>query len=92
MPAMWSRVSLHRSVLTGDLLLTALQTLPRPRHVLRGGADRCLALVHPETVIDPICKSQTRRRRGGQRVCGKPRSTFEVAGSGQRDVTTFVRV
>ena len=27
-----------------------------------------------------------------QRVCGKPRSTFEVAGSGQRDVTTFVRV
>ena len=26
------------------------------------------------------------------RVCGKPRSTFDVAGSGQRDVTTFVRV
>jgi hypothetical protein len=27
-----------------------------------------------------------------QRVCGKPRSTFDVAGSGQRDVTTFPRV
>ena len=27
-----------------------------------------------------------------QRVCGKPRSTDEVAGSGQRDVTTFERV
>ncbi len=26
------------------------------------------------------------------RVCGKPRSTFDVAGSGQRDVTTFERV
>ena len=26
------------------------------------------------------------------RVCGKPRSTFEVAGSGQREVTTFERV
>jgi cytosine deaminase len=26
------------------------------------------------------------------RVCGKPRSTFEVAGSGQREVTTFPRV
>ena len=25
-------------------------------------------------------------------VCGNPRSTFEVAGSGQRDVTTFPRV
>ena len=25
-------------------------------------------------------------------VCGKPRSTFEVAGSGHRDVTTFERV
>ena len=27
-----------------------------------------------------------------QRVCGKPRSTFDLAGSGQREVTTFVRV
>jgi hypothetical protein len=27
-----------------------------------------------------------------QRVCGKPRSTFDVAGSGQRDVTTLPRV
>ena len=26
------------------------------------------------------------------RVCGKPRSTFDVAGSGHLDVTTFVRV
>ena len=26
------------------------------------------------------------------RVCGKPRSTFDVAGSGQRDVTTLPRV
>ena len=25
-------------------------------------------------------------------VCGKPRSTFEVAGSGQRAVTTLARV
>jgi hypothetical protein len=28
----------------------------------------------------------------GQRVCGKPRSTFDVAGSGQRLVTTLPRV
>jgi transketolase len=28
----------------------------------------------------------------GQRVWGNPRSTFEVAGSGQREVTTFPRV
>ena len=27
-----------------------------------------------------------------QRVCGKPRSTFDVAGSGQREVTTLPRV
>ncbi len=27
-----------------------------------------------------------------QRVCGNPRSTFDVAGSGQRDVTTLPRV
>jgi len=27
-----------------------------------------------------------------QRVCGNPRSIDEVAGSGQRDVTTFDRV
>src|SRR5262245_3772642 len=36
-----------------------------------------------------------RRRRPadpGYRVCGNPRSTFEVAGSGQREVTTFERV
>jgi hypothetical protein len=26
------------------------------------------------------------------RVCGNPRSTFDVAGSGQRDVTTLPRV
>jgi hypothetical protein len=30
--------------------------------------------------------------RSGQRVWGKPRSTFDVAGSGQREVTTFPRV
>jgi hypothetical protein len=29
---------------------------------------------------------------GGQRVPGKPRSTFDVDGSGQRAVTTLVRV
>jgi hypothetical protein len=29
---------------------------------------------------------------GGYRVCGKPRSICEVAGSGQRDVTTLPRV
>ncbi len=29
---------------------------------------------------------------GGQRVRGKPRSTLEVAGSGQRWVTTLPRV
>jgi hypothetical protein len=28
----------------------------------------------------------------GYRVCGKPRSTLDLAGSGQREVTTFVRV
>src|SRR6188472_3360889 len=28
----------------------------------------------------------------GHRVCGKPRSTWLVAGSGQREVTTFPRV
>ena len=27
----------------------------------------------------------------GQRVCGKPRSTLDVAGSGQREVTCGVR-
>ena len=30
--------------------------------------------------------------RSDQRVRGKPRSTFEVPGSGQRDVTIFARV
>ena len=30
--------------------------------------------------------------RSHQRVCGKPRSTLEVAGSGQRAVTTLPRV
>jgi hypothetical protein len=30
--------------------------------------------------------------RGAQRVRGNPRSTFEVAGSGQREVTTLPRV
>jgi hypothetical protein len=38
----------------------------------------------------------THRRRArlseGYRVCGKPRSTLLVAGSGQRLVTAFVRV
>ena len=33
-----------------------------------------------------------RRRPGSQRVCGNPRSTLLVDGSGQRDVTTFPRV
>ena len=28
-------------------------------------------------------------RDAGQRVCGKPRSTLHVAGSGQREVTTL---
>ena len=34
----------------------------------------------------------TRTRNDVQRVCGKPRSTREVAGSGQRLVTTLLRV
>ena len=33
-----------------------------------------------------------RRQHGSQRVCGNPRSTLLVDGSGQRDVTTFPRV
>ena len=33
-----------------------------------------------------------RRRADAYRVCGKPRSTLLVAGSGQREVTTFPRV
>ncbi len=32
------------------------------------------------------------RSATGQRVRGKPRSTFEVPGSGQREVTIFDRV
>jgi hypothetical protein len=34
----------------------------------------------------------TARRAGRYRVCGKPRSTLLVAGSGQREVTTLPRV
>ena len=33
-----------------------------------------------------------RKRHEPQRVCGNPRSTFDVAGSGQREVTTLPRV
>ena len=37
-------------------------------------------------------RSRSAERLRAQRVRGKPRSTFEVAGSGQRDVTTLPRV
>jgi hypothetical protein len=43
---------------------------------------------------DPLVVVEDRdpERQTSYRVCGKPRSTFEVAGSGQRDVTTLPRV
>src|SRR3954447_4796795 len=47
-------------------------------------ADRSLPQ-HPLT--RPYCSLAR-----GHRVCGKPRSTWLVAGSGQREVTTFPRV
>ena len=50
-----------------------------------------------QTHRSPVVNSYDNKRRQegagrAQRVCGKPRSTFEVAGSGQREVTTLPRV
>ena len=74
----------------------------------RGGQARCTdddehsrdvpreaRLVDVITEWDPhsIARELSERQHASpQRVCGKPRSTFDVAGSGQRAVTTFPRV
>jgi hypothetical protein len=55
--------------------------------VLRSGAIHLFALVHCRLGCRDLQIANPR-----QRVCGKPRSTCDVAGSGQRDVTTFERV
>ena len=52
---------------------------PRGKHLPRPGPVQLLRAIEER---DPDV----------QRVCGKPRSTFEVAGSGQREVTTLPRV
>ena len=46
----------------------------------------------PEPGRDPLVIIEDRDPDRHAWVCGKPRSTFEVAGSGQREVTTFPRV
>ena len=70
---------------------------PEPVHVLGGGTDHRLAVVLGGHGLGVAAAPgfQTARRFGVPRaylVCGNPRSTFDVAGSGQRDVTTFERV
>ena len=65
----------------------------RPR--THGSANVCTAArrCQPTTDYDTdVTAVQTLAQLRDQRVCGKPRSTFEVAGSGHRDVTTFERV
>ena len=42
--------------------------------------------------VDPIEQVGVAGHRPPYLVRGKPRSTFEVPGSGQREVTTFARV
>ena len=54
---------------------------------------RCGPGSHHDLTLENVYDGPRRARAHlPQRVCGNPRSTFEVAGSGQREVTTFVRV
>ncbi len=55
----------------------------------RGVSDRRLELPLARLVADDVAPALAEL---AQRVCGNPRSTLDVAGSGQRDVTTLPRV
>src|SRR4051812_21422136 len=46
----------------------------------------------PEMTPTPMTRPAAAVRMELQRVCGNPRSTFDVAGSGHREVTTLPRV
>ena len=70
---------------------TATRTTAPPR---AGRRRRFIVGTLPRTPCDKSEADRVPRsaRAGAQRVRGKPRSTVEVAGSGQRDVTTLPRV
>ena len=61
-------------------------------HALQMRAGGPVGLVVPAIRCQRVSRGEAPLVGADQRVCGKPRSTLEVAGSGQRDVTTFERV
>ena len=67
------------------------EVVGREIHVVGGVLEADAGQVGPVSRLN-LPNEDVRVRPFGQRVCGKPRSTFEVAGSGQREVTTFPRV
>ena len=85
-------------------LRAAGRARPRPRRTPRRGSSRSRKEKRPGRRRSPapadfrgLCTCTERpvngcRPHGSQRVCGNPRSTLLVDGSGQRDVTTFPRV
>ena len=80
-----------RRPLALDLGLPVGQTLPQTRQVLRNRTVQRRPLVHRKSCCQDL-RIRNTCPLTPQRVCGNPRSTFDVAGSGQRDVTTFERV
>jgi hypothetical protein len=77
---------IDRGPLPLDLGSTLGQPSPQAFQMLRDSAVDRFVLVHRKTCYQDL------QTANSYRVCGKPRSTFDVAGSGHRDVTTFERV
>ena len=92
--AAWAALGVHPGRIPPRGLEALLAELPdalgRPEVAALGLVGLAAGGEHEERVLTAASSDDQDSQR--QRVCGKPRSTLEVAGSGQRSVTTLVRV